>query len=201
MTFKYIALLLLLGIATTSLAQNHSIQVYFLYGSRPAKGYKKQEKKMFGGIHGGHVSIGVDDNIVGFGPVGKFHLLAKRRKNCHSGYRCEEQTSFNIDSVGKKYVTITIPLADSQYVKIQQIHNNYLNNPPYDYAFMGMRCAAASYDVLSQIGILKKKSHTATALSIFYPRRLRRRMLKMAKENGWKVHRKEGSKTRIWERE
>lgn len=199
MKLKILSFFCLVLFAFSAQAQNHTIQLYFLYGSKPAKGYKKTEKKLFGGLHGGHVSIGVDSSITGFGPVGKFHIFSKKKRN--AGFRCEDQASFNADSVGKKYTTITIPITNEQYEKITGIHNGYLNNAPYDYAFIGMRCAAASYDVLSQLGLVKAKGKTATKLQIFYPRRLRKRMLKMAKEKGYKVHYQAGSKTRVWEKD
>lgn len=199
MKWKFV-IVLLCAWAFSLQAQTNQIKVYFLYGSRPAKCCKSTEKRLFGGINGGHVSIGVDDEIIGFGPVGKFHFIS-RKKQCHSGFRCEPQESFNLDSVGKKYVVITIPVSDEQYAKIKDIHNRYQAETPYDYAFMGMRCAAASYDVLSQIGLLEMKPRTTIALQIFYPRRLRRRMLKIAEERGYKIERKEGSQSRVWERE
>jgi hypothetical protein len=64
-----------------------------------------------------------------------------------------------------------------------------------------MRCAAASYDVLSQIGLFKPKSKNWMVNRIFYPRRLRKRMLKMAAEKGYKSHKQPGRKTRKWEKD
>ncbi len=40
------------------------IQVKFLYGSKPARGYHNEEARWFGGILGGHVGIGMDSNQV-----------------------------------------------------------------------------------------------------------------------------------------
>lgn len=180
--------------------QTKSIKVYFLYGSKPAKGYEKKEKKRFGGINGGHVSIGVDKEVIGFGPKGKFHIFPKD-KNRHSHFTSESLATFAKDSVGDKYTTITIPVTNEQYNKIKAIHKGYCDRAPYDYAFTGMRCAAASYDVLSQIGVFKPKSKSWMVNRIFYPRRLRKRMLKMAAEKGYKVQAQPGRKTRKWEKD
>lgn len=181
-------------------AQNHTVKVYFLYGSKPHKCCKASEGKWFGGLHGGHVSLGVDNEVIGFGPKGKFHVFAND-KNRHSAFGVEKLKNFVADTVGHKYVVLTIPLTTEQYKKVKEIHSNYINETPYDYAFMGMRCAAASYDILSQIGILKKRSKASMIWNMFYPRRLRRKMLKLAKEKGYEVHSQKGSTSRIWERD
>lgn len=61
-------------------AQNSSsVKVYFLYGSKPARDSRNTESKYFGGIHGGHVSIGIDSSVVGFGPYNGFHIFAHRK--------------------------------------------------------------------------------------------------------------------------
>ncbi|UPT66667.1 MAG: hypothetical protein M0D57_19845 [Sphingobacteriales bacterium JAD_PAG50586_3] len=191
-------LLVLFGIGC--FGQTKNIKVYFLYGSKPAKGYKGKEKKRFGGINGGHVSIGVDKEIIGFGPKGKFHVFPKE-KNRHSYFRTESLASFKKDTVGDKYAVITIPVTNVQYNQIQDIHMAYCNEAPYDYAFTGMRCAAASYDILSQIGIFKPKSKSWMVNRIFYPRRLRKRMFKLAAEKGYKVETQPGRKSRKWEKD
>ncbi|MDJ1468511.1 hypothetical protein QNI19_10730 [Cytophagaceae bacterium DM2B3-1] len=56
------------------------IKVHFLYGSKPKKEFKFLEKKWFGGMHGGHVSIETDSVVTGFGPKGKFHVFGNRKK-------------------------------------------------------------------------------------------------------------------------
>ena len=43
-----------------------TIQLHFLYGSVPAKGYKESEKKLFGGIKGGHVNIEANGKVLDF---------------------------------------------------------------------------------------------------------------------------------------
>ncbi len=197
---RVLFLLILLLFTVSSFGQTKSINVYFLYGSKPAKGFERIEKKRFGGINGGHVSIGVDKEIIGFGPVGKFHIFPKKNQ-WHSGFRTESLASFMNDTVGDKYTVITIPVTNDQYKKLKDIHNGYCSAPPYDYAFMGMRCAAASYDVLSQIGLLKTKKKTGIVTRYFYPRRLRHKMLREAKEKGYKVHQQPGYKSRKWERD
>jgi hypothetical protein len=198
MRIFYIWLMLFLWVS--AFGQTKSIKVYFLYGSKPAKGFEKIEKRRFGGINGGHVSIGVDEEIIGFGPKGKLHIFPEKNKH-HSKFITESLASFIKDTVGDKYTVITIPVTNDQYKKLKDIHNGYCSAPPYDYAFMGMRCAAASYDILSQIGLLKPKGKAAIATRYFYPRRLRHRMLREAKEKGYKVNQQPGRQSRKWERD
>jgi hypothetical protein len=177
--------------------------VHFLYGSKPLKEYKDSEQKWFGGILGGHVGIEGDSNrIVNFLPKGEFHWFAKK-DNKHSTYAIHSSESFyailggNPDSVKKAIVFI--PITREQKQKFDSIATAYLNEPPYDYALVGMRCGAAAYDILGQLGILTNYSYSKTYKKIFYPKKLRERLLKKAIENGWRVFKQEGSTKRKWE--
>lgn len=176
----------------------HILKVLFRYGSRPAYGFEKTESDDFGGIHGGHVCLGIDSVVVGFdSPVG-FNIFPSR-KNIKGCWVCEEEKEYMKDTISKKYAIVLIPITDTQYQQINTIFTGYLNNPPYDYAFFGMRCASATYDVLSQIGIVEQKSYTGKVYSIFYPRLLRRKIFRLAKENNYKVIKLKGRKSREWE--
>ncbi|MES2516378.1 MAG: hypothetical protein V4580_19645 [Bacteroidota bacterium] len=55
---------------------SHVIKIYFLYGSKPLKAYKTTEFKHFGGLHGGHVSIQVNQMDYGFEPTNTVHVFA-----------------------------------------------------------------------------------------------------------------------------
>jgi len=65
----------------------------------------------------------------------------------------------------------------------------------------GMRCAASTYEILAQIGLLPQYSHFKTYMKIFYPRRLRKRLLAKAEQNNWTITRYEGTPKRKWERD
>lgn len=179
---------------------DHILKVLFRYGSRPAHGYEKEEKYDFGGIHGGHVCLGIDSVVVGFDSPKGFHIFP-RKKNLKGVYVRENEDDYMQDTIKKKYAIIEIPISDEQYLKLNTILTGYLNNTPYDYAFFGMRCASATYDVLSQIGILKTKSYSANVFSNFYPKLLRRKLFHLAKENNYKVIKLKGRKTRQWEKD
>ena len=100
---------------------------------------------------------------------------------------------------GYKLCTFIIPISEIQYQELQKINTTNCNKPPYDYAFMGMRCAASAQDVLGQIGIVKKKRRFNNIFTTFYPKKLRKRMFKLAKEKNYKIETQEGRITRKWE--
>lgn len=183
----------------------YQVRVHFLYGSKPKKKYKYEEHKWFGGKLGGHAGVEISPNrIVDFGPSGSFHYVA-HDKNRHSHYMEHDTVNFygifgtHPDSVQR--MTITIPVTFWQKHKLDSVANAYLEETPYDYAFLGMRCGAAAYDLLAQAGIVKKLGRTRNVLRIFYPRKLRRKLMRMAKKNGWHISRRKGTNRRKWERE
>lgn len=181
------------------------MKVHFLYGSRPLKEYQDTEKKWFGGILGGHVGIEADSNrIINFLPSGSFHIF-KKGSDRHSTYAAHNENSFyailggDPDSVKKAIVYI--PVTAQQKQQFDSIAAAYLAQTPYDYALFGMRCGAAAYEILGQLAILKSYSRKKTAKKIFYPKKLRKRLLKKAAANGWTIERQEGSHKRKWEKD
>lgn len=184
---------------STALKDSGFIKVHFLYGSKPKKKYKKTEKTWFGGIHGGHVSIESQGFVYGFDSKSTFHWVAKGRY--HSRFLIESVESWVKDTATLKYTTITIPVSKQQLDSLHNIHQSYLRQAPYDYAFIGMRCAAATYDILGQIGIVDWVPNKKNTFKNFYPKLLRQKLLKVAAERGCEVHRQQGRKTRKWERD
>jgi hypothetical protein len=181
------------------------IKVHFLYGSKPQKQYRDTESKWFGGMLGGHVGIEVDSNkILNFLPQGKFHWFASK-KNLHSTYALHAEKDFyailgSSDEDVKKAI-VYIPLGTHHKLKLDSLTNAYLEQTPYDYALVGMRCGAATYEILARLDILKSHTNARTAIKILYPRKLRRRLFKLADRKGWKVERQEGSTRRLWEQD
>jgi hypothetical protein len=181
------------------------LKVHFLYGSKPLKKYKDTERKWFGGVLGGHVGIeGDSGRILNFLRKGKFHWFAKK-DNKHSMFR-EHATSsfysiFRYDPDSVKKAIIYIPVTPQQKQQFDSIATVYLKQTPYDYAFFGMRCGAAAYDILAQLGVLTRYSYCKTYKKIFYPKKLRKRLLKKATKNNWTIIRQVGSIKRKWERD
>jgi hypothetical protein len=181
------------------------LKVHFLYGSKPFKKYKSTESRWFGGMLGGHVGIeGDSGKIVNFLPQGKFHWFA-RKSDRHSIYALHSENAFysilggNGDSVKK--AVVYVPVTENQKERFDSITRVYLKQVPYDYAFWGMRCGAATYEILGQLGILPGYGIGKTYRRIFYPRRLRKRLFKKAIENNWKIITQEGTIKRKWEKD
>ncbi|MES2775953.1 MAG: hypothetical protein V4722_17385 [Bacteroidota bacterium] len=200
-------LTLLCCVASVTLFSQDSLflKVHFLYGSRPVKQFRAIEKKWFGGILGGHAGIESDSNkIVNFLPDGKFHWFTKKR-DPHSKYALHSPESFysifggNRDSM--KRLVVYVPVTVAQKHKFDSIASVYLRKTPYDYAFIGMRCGAATYEMLAQLDILRAYSHTKTHRKIFYPRKLRKLLIQKAIDYGWTMVRYEGSFKRRWEKD
>lgn len=198
-------LLLVSGLllATDLQADTTYIKVHFLYGSKPKKEFKESEDKWFGGIHGGHVGIEVDSNrVMDFLPGGKFHYV-EHHKERHSHYAkhsiADFWKTFASDSNKVTRCSFIIPIDSAQKALLDSIYNAYTSETPYDYAFIGMRCAAAASDVLAKLGILREKGRRATYLRFFYPKILRKKLFRLAKRNKWHIIRHEGVETRIWE--
>ncbi len=179
----------------------HAVTIHFVYGSKPARGHKDTEHHYFGGIHGGHVYLQLDSMLFSFLP-GTFpvHIFAHGKKR-QSLYAAHALTDFASDTVGAKVTSITYPLSDSQYVELNTVRQEYIHETPYDYAFFGMRCAAAAYDVLGHAGLVKKKGNFRNVCTNFYPKPMRKRMLKHAQQHGLKVVTKEGRASRKWEKD
>lgn len=181
------------------------IKVHFLYGSKPKRAFKNTESKWFGGKYGGHVGIEFDANqIINFVPQGKFHYIAQK-DNFSSKFAIHDDIAFweifggSADSVKK--LTIIIPISSSQKQKLDSIANTYINETPYDYAFVGMRCGAAAYDILSQIGLFEKYAYRKTIMKVFYPKKLRKKLLNKATQNSWTIHKQIGTNKRNWEKD
>jgi hypothetical protein len=202
--FKFILIVFFVTLKSFCFSQDSIfLKVHFLYGSKPFSKYKQTEHKWFGGIHGGHVGIEGDSNqILSFELNGKFHVF-DNKKIKFSNFKIQSYNDFyeifggDVDSVKKAIVYIPITIQQKQ--KYDSIVTSYLLQTPYDYAFFGMRCSSASYEVLGQLNILKKLSYQKTIKKIFYPKKFRKILLKLAKENHWKIVIKNGSKRRKWE--
>ena len=175
-------------------------QVHFLYGSKPLRKYKDTEPKYFGGLHGGHVTIQIDSSDYGFEPTNDVHVFAHRKKYKSDFIKKIVHGNRRYDT-GRKTVTFIIPVTKEESIRLKQILESYDKSTPYDYAFFGMRCATTTKDVLAQMGYFKKRKNCSMITTDFYPKKLRRRMFRLAKKNGWKVFEQEGSKTRKWEKD
>ncbi len=196
---KYILLcFFLIPVLAHSQQTTDSIKLNFLYGSVPAKGHKKSEPKWFGGIKGGHVNIEANGMILDFKPGNPCAIFPNNKK---PGGGFHLANSLYWDTTSTKWISITIPVTPDQFTTLTGLFAEYAKQTPYDYAVFGMRCAAASYDVLSEVGIVKRLSLKNNIIKNFYPKLLRKRMLKWARDKNYPIMFHEGRSTRKWEKD
>ncbi len=172
----------------------YTIKINFLYGSRPGKGYHQQESKLFGGIKGGHVSVEAGGRVLDFHPGN--NPLFPNNKKPSGRFSIHQSVYWDGDD---KWKTVVVPVTESQYIALQKIFDSVAGKTPYDYAIFGMRCAAASYDVLSKIGLFREYSINKNVITHFYPKLLRKKILKWADKNNYTVISNEGRSSRKWE--
>lgn len=202
---KYRILFLLCVLFSGLHAQDSTcLKVHFIHGSRPKKQFKNTEKKWLGGIKGGHVGVeACDGRIINFMPKGKFHWFS-HPNNRHSHYVNNDKGQFyNYFSSAPdslETTVITIPVSVAQKAQFDHITTQYLRETPYDYAFIGMRCAAASYDMLAHAGVVKMLPARRIGKKIFYPKILRKKLLRKARKNNWTIVTQPGTYQRKWEK-
>lgn len=180
------------------------IKVHFLYGSSPKKEYP-EESNWFGGKMGGHVGVEWEkDKIISLVPSGDFHLV-KSHKERASKFVVDNYNSFYSTFGGNpnemKKLIITIPISAKEANLLDSITKLYQDSVPYDYAFIGMRCAAATYDLISFTSQFKKYSYVKIAGKYFYPKKLRKKLIKIAKRRGYETKTEEGTTRRNWEKD
>lgn len=180
-----------------SVAQTDTIKVHFLYGSIPAKNFKGAEPKYFGGIKGGHVNIEARGMVLDFMP-GKCPIFPDN-KHPSGGFRLNHSVYW--DTASSKWMTILVPVSSQQMDRLLQLFASNTQQTPYDYAVLGVRCAAASYDVLSEIGLVKQMSRRKNITKNFYPKLMRKRIVKMARKRNYTIIRHEGRSSRKWEKD
>jgi zinc D-Ala-D-Ala dipeptidase len=175
------------------------IKIHIQHGSRPKWKFRNVEKWVFGGVKGGHCMIESDDGITSFHHVGNLRIFP-RKENFRSEYTRETLTKWAKDTVGERYTSIEIEITEAQFNCLHNLHETYLKNNPYDYAFLGMRCTAGCADVLTKICILKNTSRPRLIAKYFYPQMLRRKLLRMAKKFNFTVTKTKGSSRRRWDK-
>jgi hypothetical protein len=197
--------LLIFNLVLSSPLVSQEVSVHFIHGSKPKPDFKHEEKKWHGGTWGGHIGVEIDSNqVIDFFPTGRVHWAARHKKpNGKFALRSQQGfwEYFGIPPESLERTTVQIPVSPQQKKLLDSLATRYVQKPPYDYAFFGMRCTSASCDILMQAGVLKKRSTFQTALRYFYPKKLRKRLLKISAENGWPVVKTQGSERRKWDRD
>lgn len=182
-----------------------SINVHFLHGSKPKFKFRHEEDRWFGGLLGGHAGLEYEPNqIINFLPKARFHVFTHPRL-INSKFSIHDTVSF-YEILGSVYgsvkkTIITVKISAQQKAKLDSVVAAYRNRSPYDYAFFGMRCGAATYDLMAQAGVVPAYSFFGTWSKLFYPRKTRHRLERLALTKGYAVQKAPGSMRRIWEKD
>jgi hypothetical protein len=195
--FIFIALFPSLSAFAQSSDTLRTIVVTILHGSRPKRNTK--EIHMLGRMLGGHVMIKMDSLDYGFNfTSSRVHVFPNSKKPAGT---YEKYRSALIDSMWNisKVTRIEIPLSKQKYEALQETYENYYLTSPHDYAFFGMRCAASAYWMLGKAGILKENPRRRCIVRAFHPKALRKKLVRLAKRNGYKISVQKGRDTRRWE--
>lgn len=156
---------------------------------------------MLGGMFGGHVVMQLDSHVYGFLFTHyRFHLFPCG-KHSIGMFEDEPASAWHSSVKDDKVTSIDIPVSEKQFHFMDSTYKEYNRNAPYDYAFFGMRCAASCYKMLADAGILNPVTDKQSMWRAFYPRPLRKMLVRVAREKGWKVQIKPGSITRKWEKD
>ncbi|HMX40663.1 MAG TPA: hypothetical protein PK971_12115 [Saprospiraceae bacterium] len=185
------------------LLAGQQVWVHFIHGSKPQAGCRQQEKKWRGGLWGGHVGVEVDSNqVLDFYPTSRrVHVLPHRRHPVGKfQWRSREGfwRYFGLPSDSLKRSSVCLPATAAQQERLRAIAQQWAEQSPYDYAFIGVRCTSASYELLMSAGLLPERGRGAVILANFHPRQLRKHLLRRASREGWPVVRRNGTLRRIW---
>lgn len=200
-----LAMSVMKGQAQVSSSDSIVIKVHFLHGSRPKHQFRHEENRWFGGVLGGHAGVEyAPGEIVNFQPASGVHVFTNRR-HINSHFSIHDTVSF-YEVLGGEYASVkktivSIRVSARQKARLDSVVTAYRKHSPYDYAFFGMRCGAATYELLAQAGLLKRYSFAGTWSRLFYPRKTRRRLERSAKEHGYRVRKMSGSSKRTWEKD
>lgn len=182
---------------------NHIIKVHFLYGSKPKEKYKQIENKWFGGKLGGHVGVSLNSGpIINFIPISNFHVFSKSEIN--SAFVAMDSIEFYQifdEKPNNKIMIIQFKINSIQAENFEKITQQYLKKSPYDYSFFGMRCAAATYDILCSSGIVNREDQSKKWFKNFYPRILRSRLLRQKNDLKIEIIHQKGRQERNWEQD
>lgn len=173
-----------------------SVYVLFVYGSKPKV---NTESKWLGGIHGGHVSVSYNKAFISFVPHDGVRLFP--RQSVNSVFAVESDGDFIFDTSRSRYLLLAFEIDSIQKNTLDSICKSKLDSAGYEYAFFGMRCASAAYDLLSVAGTVPPIRRSKMMFKFFYPKLLRKKLLKKAEKENARIFYRPGRKSRKWEKD
>lgn len=194
---KLLALHIALIISFVGHSQTDTITVVFIYGSKPIT---ESESEWFGGKLGGHVGLQLNkDSVFHFNPGGK--VSAFQKKNLPGNWVMSSSEQFwctwGCDSM--KTLSVQIPITQQQKSNLTIAIEQQNEHTDFCYAFFGMRCTSSCYYLLSKTGIYPVLGEKKMIRKYFYPRKLRKKLLKDARQKDWTTISTVGTVNRKWD--
>lgn len=178
-----------------------SFRVHFVYGSRPKREFRKTEEKVPGGLFGGHISIESGGYVYGFESIDRkrIHIFPKRKFN--STFTKEPRREWAQKNNDQKMISIEVPADKEKLLRLNNILEDFHRKTPYDYAVLGMRCGASTYQILAELGLFQQATGFKSMLKIPYPSILRKKLLRIANSENFRIHKQAGNGRRVWEKD
>ncbi len=196
-------LLLVFFFSVNLLFAGHELVVRIAHGSKPHPQHRDTEKHWLGGMYGGHVVIELDSFAYGFNFRSRHvHIFPRKNESRRKGvFEKDDAVALMNGWQELKVTSVFVPLSDSDYTALKQTMEKLHAQPNFDYAFFGMRCASTAYMLLSKVGVFEPSGKLKSMRKAFHPKALRKRLLRSARKNNYRVVVQQGSQHRIWEGE
>ncbi len=151
---------------------------------------------------GGHVLIEVDNKLIAFDlRVRKIHIFPRTKgENFNAAFYLKDSHTWRAETVDDRITSIEFPINEIQYKELADIIDSVYLEPPYDYAFFGMRCTSAAAEILGKAGIIENLSRFQNIIIAFYPAQLRQTILKISERRKLHVSKKEGNSCRNFDK-
>ena len=178
------------------------IVVHFLHGFVPKSQYKNTEPTIRGGLWGGHIFIQIKHLIYGFETFhdDDFHIFPRMDyRKFNSMLKKERLTDWQKNAHNNKFTSFEIPLTNPRFIYLRNVLKQYRKKPPFDYALFGMRCTSFTHYILTKAKVCHSRGFIDSVIRYPYPRKLRKKLMRKALRNGWRITQTPGTDHRIWE--
>jgi RHS repeat-associated protein len=157
-------------------------------------------QKSLGGKSGGHVTIGIGEEVYGFSNTkhgGK--LIGRKNMEDRDGvFNLRPSNYHNLENHKQNVSQVIIPVTLEQYNSILTEYRHLQNladnpsdknyNTPYDYAiFRGERCASSAMLMLMDHGIIDRQTGFLQKTILVSPAKAYRYLRFQAEQNGWEM--------------
>lgn len=176
-----------------------SFYLHFVHGSRPLKKYRKSEAKLPGGFFGGHIYIQSGETVYGFEPVDRSRIHLFPQKKINGFFRKEDMRDWRTSINDQKMTSIEVSADEAKIAFLNNLLESYAVKTPYDYAVFGMRCGSSTYQILSMLGYFTCTSRFSAIVRIPVPKILRKKMVRTAAANKYRIKTQDGNMKRKWE--